>query len=121
MSRLGRTQVLATNFSHRPHQQLSGSNQQELQSQVEVCGAAAKRPKYNFTKGESVDNTMTDAAATSPGNGAQTKRPNFSLAVANPNGVNKITQSLATGKPGTAKKLIIKNFKGMSSLFQYIF
>ena len=57
---------------------------------------------------------MADAAATtaaSAGNGGN-KRPNFSLAVANPNGVNKITQSLATGKPGTAKKLVIKNFKG---------
>lgn len=67
---------------------------------------------------------MTDAAAsavpvataaappTSPAVN-QNKRPNFSLAPVNPNGVNKVThQNLATGKPGTAKKLTIKNFKG---------
>lgn len=67
---------------------------------------------------------MTDAAAptvpvgtaapppTSPAM-TQNKRPNFSMAPVNPNGVNKNThQSLATGKPSTAKKLIIKNLKG---------
>lgn len=111
MSRLGRTQVLATSeySQHQP---------------------ALKRPRYNnsSTLADGQDLSMADAA-TSPGNAAQaqqqqqqSKRPNFSLAVANPNGVNKITTSLATGKPGTAKKLIIKNFKGKDSflLFQIL-
>lgn len=103
MSRLGRnSQVLATDYSHHRQQQQQSS-----------CVTIAKRPRFhNSGEPEALDNTMAEAAAaTSPAN-AQNKRPNFSLAVANPNGVNKITQSLATGKPGTARKLIIKNFKG---------
>ena len=53
---------------------------------------------------------MTDTAASSPGSA---KRANFSLAVTNPNGVSKMSPGVgAVNKPGTAKKLIIKNFKG---------
>lgn len=40
-----------------------------------------------------------------------TKRPNFS-AIGGPNGVNKNVSPLTNNKPGSAKKLVIKNFKG---------
>jgi hypothetical protein len=53
---------------------------------------------------------MTDTA-TAAATDTQ-KRANFSaLAVGNANGVNKISQNLANAKPGSTKKLIIKNFK----------
>lgn len=39
------------------------------------------------------------------------KRANFSALSPNPNGVNKNSATLLTSKPGSAKKLIIKNFK----------
>ncbi|RLU23086.1 hypothetical protein DMN91_005364 [Ooceraea biroi] len=53
---------------------------------------------------------MTDTA-TAAATDTQ-KRANFSaLTVGNSNGVNKISQNLANAKPGSAKKLIIKNFK----------
>lgn len=40
------------------------------------------------------------------------KRANFSALNSNPNGMNKNSTSLLASKPGSAKKLIIKNFKG---------
>jgi len=53
---------------------------------------------------------MTDTAA--PAATDTQKRANFSaLTVSNPNGVNKISPSLVNAKPGSAKKLVIKNFK----------
>ncbi|KAL6260573.1 hypothetical protein P5V15_008094 [Pogonomyrmex californicus] len=45
------------------------------------------------------------------------RRANFSaLPVGNPNGVNKMSSSLANAKPGSAKKLVIKNFKNKPKL-----
>lgn len=52
------------------------------------------------------DNSMTDTTQNNQ------KRANFS-ALSNPNGVNK-TSPLVNTKPGAAKKLVIKNFKGIT-------
>ena len=58
---------------------------------------------------------MTDtasAAATAAAAADTQKRANFSaLTVGNPNGVSKISPSLTNAKPGSAKKLVIKNFR----------
>lgn len=43
------------------------------------------------------------------------KRANFSALNSNPNGMNKNSTSLLSTKPSSAKKLIIKNFKGISN------
>ena len=62
--------------------------------------------EYPSNKRQKVANDMTDTA--------NQKRPNFSALTSNPNGINKAATLLNT-KPGSAKKLVIKNFKGMSS------
>ncbi|CAD6242173.1 GSCOCG00009432001-RA-CDS [Cotesia congregata] len=60
---------------------------------------------------EEFDNSMTDTATATT-----EKRANFSaLNVSNPNGVNKLS-NVANSKPGSAKKLIIKNFKNKPKL-----
>jgi len=53
------------------------------------------------------DINMTDTA--------NQKRPNFSALTANPNGINK-GAAVVNSKPGAAKKLVIKNFKGKSPI-----
>lgn len=72
---------------------------------------AAKRSKLSavaVTEINEVENMTDTAAATTD----TQKRANFSaLTVGNPNGVNKISPSLASAKPGTARKLVIKNFR----------
>lgn len=76
---------------------------------------STKRIKHSAsaTEIDEIEN-MTDTAATTTNS---QKRANFSaLTVANPNGVNKITPTLASSKPGSAKKLIIKNFKNKPRL-----
>ncbi|KAL0268902.1 UNVERIFIED_CONTAM: hypothetical protein PYX00_010685 [Menopon gallinae] len=44
------------------------------------------------------------------------KRENFSALIPNPNGVNKNSASFISSKPGSAKKIIIKNFKDTPKL-----
>lgn len=72
---------------------------------------STKRTKYStsITEIDEIENMTDTAAATTNSQ----KRANFSaLTVTNPNGVtNKISPSLANAKPGSAKKLVIKNFK----------
>ena len=71
------------------------------------------RRKRNSSNSENIgskrlkqeDNSMTDTTQNNQ------KRANFS-ALGNPNGVSK-TSPLVNTKPGAAKKLVIKNFKGM--------
>lgn len=70
------------------------------------------RRKRNSSNSENIskrlkqeDNNMTDTTQNNQ------KRANFS-ALSNPNGVSK-TSPLVNTKPGAAKKLVIKNFKGM--------
>lgn len=41
------------------------------------------------------------------------KRANFSALTSPSNGINRHASPLANSKPGSTKKLIIKNFKGM--------
>ena len=55
---------------------------------------------------------MTDTASAAAAAADTQKRANFSaLTVGNPNGVSKISPSLTNAKPGSAKKLVIKNFR----------
>ncbi|XP_071553163.1 cullin-4A [Temnothorax nylanderi] len=96
----------------------------EYASAAECCKLAAAasiaHPKEtDAIRGDEI--IMTDtAAATAAAAAAATdtqKRANFSaLTVGNPNGVNKISPSLANAKPGSAKKLVIKNFKNKPKL-----
>ncbi|XP_012281134.1 cullin-4A [Orussus abietinus] len=102
MSRLGRTQLLTTVEGKRS---ASGDH---------TVFTFAKRNKHSATasKIDEIENMTDTAAATNT-----QKRANFSaLTVANPNGVNKISPSLANAKPGSAKKLVIKNFKNKPKL-----
>ncbi|KYM98338.1 Cullin-4B, partial [Cyphomyrmex costatus] len=61
--------------------------------------------------------TDTASAAAAAATADTQKRANFSaLTVGNPNGVSKISPSLANAKPGSAKKLVIKNFRNKPKL-----
>ncbi|XP_071860494.1 cullin 4 isoform X1 [Bombus fervidus] len=106
MSRLGGTQVLATAQVKRT----------AADHAAVLNFGAAKRSKLSavaVTEINEIEN-MTDTAATTTDT---QKRANFSaLTVGNPNGVNKISPSLASAKPGTARKLVIKNFKNKPKL-----
>ncbi|KAG7205670.1 hypothetical protein KM043_007620 [Ampulex compressa] len=109
MSRLGGTQVLATAQVKR--------TAAEHTAVLSFGGsAAAKRSKFSavaVTEVEGIENMTDTAAATTE----TQKRANFSaLTVGNPNGVNKISPSLASAKPGSARKLVIKNFKNKPKL-----
>lgn len=106
MSRLGGTKVLTTT-------QVKRAAVSDLTAVLNY--GADKRSKLSTTTAvgaiteiDEIEN-MTDtvnAATDTP------KRANFSaLTVGNPNGVNKISPNLASAKPGSAKKLVIKNFK----------
>lgn len=101
MSRLGGTQVLATAQVKRT----------AADHAAVLNFGAAKRSKLSavaVTEINEIENMTDMAAATTD----TQKRANFSaLTVGNPNGVNKISPSLASAKPGTARKLVIKNFK----------
>lgn len=101
MSRLGGTQVLATAQVKRT----------AADHAAVLSFGAAKRSKLSavaVTEINEIENMTDTAAATTD----TQKRANFSaLTVGNPNGVNKISPSLASAKPGTARKLVIKNFK----------
>ncbi|XP_046414629.1 cullin-4A isoform X2 [Neodiprion virginianus] len=109
MSRIGRTQLL-------PSAQVKRSVPTDS---VVNFNHSAKRARHpNGTTGssatagqlEEIEN-MTDSAANTQ------KRANFSaLTVASPNGVNKISANATNAKPGSAKKLIIKNFKNKPKL-----
>lgn len=59
------------------------------------------------------DKNMNDTATNNQ------KRANFS-AITNPNGVNK-NSTIVTTKPGAAKKLVIKNFKGTVMFVGYVY
>lgn len=61
--------------------------------------------EYPSSKRQKLSDEMTDTA--------NQKRPNFSALSSSPNGINK-SASLVNIKPGAAKKLVIKNFKGAS-------
>lgn len=113
MSRLGGTQVLATAQVKRTAVAAAADHTAALNY------GAAKRSKLStataaavaVTEIDEIEN-MTDTAATDT-----QKRANFSaLTVGNPNGVNKISPSLTSAKPGTTKKLVIKNFKNKPKL-----
>ncbi|XP_033220142.1 cullin-4A isoform X2 [Belonocnema kinseyi] len=109
MSRLGRTQLLGTAQVKR------SSTDHTTATGTVLNFASTKRTKHSASSTEidEIEN-MTDTAAATTNT---QKRANFSaLTVANPNGVNKITPSLASSKPGSAKKLIIKNFKNKPKL-----
>lgn len=106
MSRLGRTQLIATAQVKRSAtaESLVNLNQHVKRTRHN------KNTTYESTRIEDIEN-MTDTAANSQ------KRANFSaLTVTNPNGVNKISTSITNAKPGSAKKLIIKNFKSKYEL-----
>ncbi|KOX71193.1 Cullin-4B [Melipona quadrifasciata] len=106
MSRLGGTQVLATAQVKRT----------AADHTAVLNFGAAKRSKLSavaVTEINEIENMTDTAAATTD----TQKRANFSaLTVGNPNGVNKISPSLASAKPGTARKLVIKNFKNKPKL-----
>ncbi|KOC61411.1 Cullin-4B [Habropoda laboriosa] len=106
MSRLGGTQVLATAQVKRT----------AADHTAVVNFGAVKRSKLSavaVTEINEIENMTDTAAATTD----TQKRANFSaLTVGNPNGVNKISPSLASAKPGTARKLVIKNFKNKPKL-----
>ncbi|OAD56053.1 Cullin-4B [Eufriesea mexicana] len=106
MSRLGGTQVLATAQVKRT----------AADHAAVLNFGAAKRSKLSavaVTEINEIENMTDTAAATTD----TQKRANFSaLTVGNPNGVNKISPSLANAKPGTARKLVIKNFKNKPKL-----
>ncbi|XP_043477502.1 cullin-4A isoform X2 [Leptopilina heterotoma] len=106
MSKFQRTQLLGTaqvKRSSTEHTTATGFN-------------STKRTKYSasVTEIDEIENMTDTAAATTNSQ----KRANFSaLTVTNPNGVtNKISPSLANSKPGSAKKLVIKNFKNKPRL-----
>lgn len=106
MSRLGGTQVLATAQVKRT----------AADHTAVLNFSAAKRSKLSAVAVTEINETenMTDTAAATTDT---QKRANFSaLTVGNPNGVNKISPSLASAKPGTARKLVIKNFKNKPKL-----
>lgn len=122
MSRLGRTQVLAT--AAQVKRSISDQQQQNNTNAFVLShNSAAKRSKLsssssavtatattavNCNEIDEIEN-MSDTAATT--NNTQ-KRANFSaLTVGSPNNVNKLSSSLANAKPGSARKLVIKNFK----------
>lgn len=69
-------------------------------------------PEYPGCKKQKLDNDMTDTA--------NQKRPNFSALSASPNGMNK-NASLVNTKPGAAKKLVIKNFKGTAFIWRSLY
>ena len=116
MSRFGKLQVPATAVQARSSPAAVGTgaltplNHQQLQE--EYCQQPiAKRPRYSSSLEANDFENMADAAT---GTTQSSKRPNFSaLSCPGPNGVNnKLSSTVANAKPGTAKKLIIKNFKG---------
>lgn len=81
-------------------------------------GATAKRSRHhkadNNDNGNEIENSMTDTATTQ-------KRANFSaLSVANANSINKISPNVANAKPGSARKLVIKNFKSKRNYLKVI-
>lgn len=86
----------------------AGTGQNQHPTALLGFGATAKRLRHNNAdQDDEIENSMTDTATAT----AQ-KRANFSaLTVANPNGINKISPNLANAKPGSARKLVIKNFK----------
>lgn len=59
------------------------------------------------------DEIMTDATTQ--------KKANFSAVNSNPNGMNKNGAGLLGSKPGSAKKLVIKNFKGKQIISNILF
>lgn len=102
MSRLGGTQVLVSTTQVKR----TAADHAAL-----VNVGAAKRSKLSAVPVTGIDGieNMTDTASATTDT---QKRANFSaLTVGNPNGVNKISPSLASAKTGTARKLVIKNFK----------
>ncbi|XP_015587413.1 cullin-4A isoform X2 [Cephus cinctus] len=132
MSRLGRTQLLATGQVKRSAadhtaviKNLTKRNKHSAASATTVATTAATAAVAAATAAvaaavaavaasdiDEIENMTDTAAATNT-----QKRANFSaLTVANPNGVNKISPSLASAKPGSARKLVIKNFKNKPKL-----
>lgn len=136
MSRLGRSQLLGATTAQQAkrsapatlvesHRHPSANNQLSSGGSCAPINNLAKRTRHTTAataaassadttvtlveNDEAIENNMTDTATAA----ANTqKRANFSaLAVANPNGVSKISPSLAISKPGSARKLVIKNFK----------
>lgn len=130
MSRPGGTQVLATRQVKRAASTTTATTSAAAAAVAAAAAAAAtaanltvvldyasaaKRYKLSAAAGIAQPNEiggdkiiiMTDTATDTQ------KRANFSaLTVGNPNGVtNRISPSLANTKPGSAKKLVIKNFK----------
>ncbi|XP_044010663.1 cullin-4A [Aphidius gifuensis] len=131
MSRFIRTQPLATGQVKRSSTSSSSSSASTSTSTIDInnfnstallgFGATSKRLRHNNTEQEDqginniiidIDNNMTDTATPT-----SQKRANFSaLNVANPNGVNKLSPTMTHTKPGSAKKLVIKNFRNNPKL-----
>lgn len=82
----------------------------KLVATVDIAQLTTNEIETDDTGGKDDIVIMTDTAAAAATD--TQKRANFSaLTVGNPNGVNKISPNLANAKPGSAKKLVIKNFK----------
>ncbi|XP_066586611.1 cullin-4A [Prorops nasuta] len=106
MSRIGRSQVLAT---------AAQVKRSAAEHPAVLNFSAAKRSKLSSVAASFDDEfeNMTDTAAATNNQ----KRANFSaLTAGNPNGVNKISPRLANAKSGSARKLVIKNFKSKPKL-----
>ncbi|XP_015188193.1 PREDICTED: cullin-4A-like isoform X1 [Polistes dominula] len=112
MSRLGVTQVLGT-----AHQVKRTSAEQTAVLNFVAAKRSKLSSKVSLTEIDNIEKMTDTAAATTATTDTTQKRANFSaLTVANPNGVSKISPSLATAKPGSARKLVIKNFKNKPKL-----
>lgn len=83
---------------------------QALDSQGEENDNSLKRKRRNSEGGDHYckvakqEENMTDTS--------NQRRANFSALTPASNGLNRTSPSLVNLKPGTAKKLVIKNFKG---------
>lgn len=80
-----------------------------LEPQGEDCENTLKRKRNSgsgdhYCKIGKQEENMTDAS--------NQRRANFSALTPSSNGLNRTVPSLVNLKPGTAKKLVIKNFKG---------
>ena len=97
---------------------LSTSTKSPLQEQQKVDQNSRKRKLSEGQQHQSPTSTVhknKKVRETSPNENMTDapKRANFS-ALTNPsNGFNRHASPLATSKPATVKKLVIKNFKGM--------
>ncbi|XP_015123952.1 cullin-4A [Diachasma alloeum] len=124
MSKLVRTQPLATgqvkksSEHHHYHNTNNSCNNSSFNNNTALLGfgAATKRLRHNNAD-ENEENNVEIVNMTDTATATSQKRANFSaLTVANPNGVNKLTQNLGNAKPGSARKLVIKNFKNKPKL-----